>query len=327
MQLDVGVVQGKVRGRNVARLWAIATATVVSSFGCSPIPNTFLCSTDDACGVAGSCEESGFCSFPDDGCESGRRYSAHGGALSRQCVPEDSGSSGGTTTGPQTTGALEPEAGSSSSGEGSSSSDGGTSGGSTGASALECESLEFDAAIPAQWVLWADGTVTEPTVEQGALVIDMTPAGDDGMAVATLSTYQGRDLSNSVTRTLVLEAPAGEADVTTGLELISADHGHSFGLHIRAGMAALVETAPDSIVTHTTATLPDAQAGLRLIFDVFEGSVDAVVIDESETTLLYWAGDAPSWLSDAVISVGASNASGLAPERAVRLDYIHVCTP
>jgi hypothetical protein len=52
---------------------------------------SFACSDDDDCaGVAGgACEATGVCSFPDDACESGRRYGEWAGGLAMSCVPVD----------------------------------------------------------------------------------------------------------------------------------------------------------------------------------------------------------------------------------------------
>jgi hypothetical protein len=52
----------------------------------------FGCGGDEQCveeGRAGACESTGFCSFPDPSCPSGRRYGVHAGdGLARSCVPE-----------------------------------------------------------------------------------------------------------------------------------------------------------------------------------------------------------------------------------------------
>ena len=65
--------------------------------GCStPI---FVCSSDDSCNRdGGQCEADGFCSFPDNACDSGRRYSEFAGdGLSGTCVDATGGSSSSTT--------------------------------------------------------------------------------------------------------------------------------------------------------------------------------------------------------------------------------------
>lgn len=63
----------------------------------------FACSDDQGCagaGTGGVCEPTGFCSFPDDDCGSGRRYGAHAGeGLAGACVEVEAAtsSSSGTT--------------------------------------------------------------------------------------------------------------------------------------------------------------------------------------------------------------------------------------
>jgi alpha-tubulin suppressor-like RCC1 family protein len=58
--------------------------------GCTPIADAFRCTDSAACvreGVAGTCEASQFCSFPDAMCDSGRRYGEFAGdGLSGLCV-------------------------------------------------------------------------------------------------------------------------------------------------------------------------------------------------------------------------------------------------
>lgn len=72
-----------------ALLWLTALSGCNSEF--------FACSDDAGCGgttPGGVCEPSGFCSFPDDDCASGRRYGAHAGAgLGSTCVDEPDGTS------------------------------------------------------------------------------------------------------------------------------------------------------------------------------------------------------------------------------------------
>lgn len=63
---------------------------VFASTGC--LRNTeFQCASDTACGASGQCEATGFCSFADGACTSGRRYDSSAGPLAGQCT------SGGTT--------------------------------------------------------------------------------------------------------------------------------------------------------------------------------------------------------------------------------------
>ena len=87
--------------RTIARGgWLAGLGFLVAA--CSPA-DEFPCDADAQCldhGIAGMCQEPGWCSFPDDACPSGQRFGDHAGdGLARTCVPE-----GGTSTdGPSTT--------------------------------------------------------------------------------------------------------------------------------------------------------------------------------------------------------------------------------
>lgn len=69
----------------------------------------FLCTNDEDCNSAGDqlgrCEGSGYCSYPDDDCESRRRYSDLAGPLARLCTEAEpsAGSSTETTETPPST--------------------------------------------------------------------------------------------------------------------------------------------------------------------------------------------------------------------------------
>ncbi len=80
--------------------------------------DTFACSDDAGCvlnGLAGSCEASGYCSFPDPDCDAGSRYSQHASsALAGECV----GSGGGGATGGSDDGTASGDTGGESSGTG-----------------------------------------------------------------------------------------------------------------------------------------------------------------------------------------------------------------
>jgi alpha-tubulin suppressor-like RCC1 family protein len=69
---------------------ALVAATLLAAASCDLGSVPFACTEDAACAVettAGACEPSGFCSFPDEACESGRRYGEHAtDALSNACV-------------------------------------------------------------------------------------------------------------------------------------------------------------------------------------------------------------------------------------------------
>src|SRR5688572_8659786 len=76
--------------------------------GCSL--GAFACEEPSDCvdgEVLGTCEPGGGCSFPDDGCDSGKRFGEHApGGLGGQCVPLDVGtgeSDAGTASASTTT--------------------------------------------------------------------------------------------------------------------------------------------------------------------------------------------------------------------------------
>ena len=80
------------------RWGAIAQATV-AVWGCSGT-NVFPCQTSVQCGENGTCQATGFCSFPDGACPSGERYGQLAGdGLAGECVEPTMG----TSTGPPPT--------------------------------------------------------------------------------------------------------------------------------------------------------------------------------------------------------------------------------
>ncbi len=60
----------------------------------------FECSNDNACGASGRCESTGFCSFADGSCSTGRRYDQSAGMYGGQCTGDGSTTDGGTTDTP-----------------------------------------------------------------------------------------------------------------------------------------------------------------------------------------------------------------------------------
>lgn len=95
------------------RSWQLGGALALGAWlGCGP--GVFLCQDDASCeqsGQQGVCQSTGYCSFPDDTCESGQRYGElAGGTLAGTCVdPETitmdgSGEGPGPTTTPMTSG-------------------------------------------------------------------------------------------------------------------------------------------------------------------------------------------------------------------------------
>jgi hypothetical protein len=76
----------------------VVIAGILAAAGCAR--ETFFCDTPEDCTSAdggGMCEETGYCSFPDTECETGRRYGELApSGLAGTCVPQSGGT--GTTT-------------------------------------------------------------------------------------------------------------------------------------------------------------------------------------------------------------------------------------
>lgn len=90
---------------------------LLGTLACGDQANVFRCSDAASCdanGVAGTCESTGFCSFPDPSCPSGQRYGEFAGSgFAGGCVAEDpvgstslDTTSGSGTTGPMSTTVL-----------------------------------------------------------------------------------------------------------------------------------------------------------------------------------------------------------------------------
>lgn len=71
---------------------------------------SFACDRDGDCGAQGQCEPTGYCSFVDTACASGRRYGRHApAALAEVCVEVDTTATTTTTTdGPSGTSSADP---------------------------------------------------------------------------------------------------------------------------------------------------------------------------------------------------------------------------
>ena len=134
------------RTASLVRLLAMLAVVGVSAAACFDI-DAFECGSDDGCvrdGTAGRCEAGGVCSYPNDDCASGWRFSPNAGSLADTCVPPD----GDTDTDDET---------SSSSGTVPGSSSESSSGGAEPVACAGCERVEQDGraffvcAAPATW--------------------------------------------------------------------------------------------------------------------------------------------------------------------------------
>jgi len=84
---------------------------LVASAGCLR-KTEYKCTDSTQCGTSGQCEDTGFCSFPDSACDSGRKYGEFSGSThSNECVGGtgpmvDGGVDGTTTDGMDTDGMI-----------------------------------------------------------------------------------------------------------------------------------------------------------------------------------------------------------------------------
>lgn len=163
----------------------------------------FACNDDPSCS-GGTCQPSGYCSFPDGECASGQRYGAHAPAdLADACVEDDDGEEVGETTGTAATSIST----SSTSGVTASSTDTGevsvgseVSLSSTSADTSSttdtgvddfCMIEEFDDEVLEGWTVWMDEPVAT-VVADGAftVVLPMIP-GYAGLDPDTVGVANG----------------------------------------------------------------------------------------------------------------------------------------
>jgi hypothetical protein len=203
--------------------------------GCSPA--AFVCAEDAQCGDEGVCETSGFCSFPDPSCPSGRRYGKHAGSSSNECVgAEDDttddgvahtmGTSGGSESGPGHTTASDSDPSTSSSGDPSTSD--------------ESTSARDDCAWSYERTVTIDGNLSEELLTNFPVLVRW-PGGDlgdvafaDGRDIRFLAD-DGGSLSHEIelfepeTETLVawVRVPALEPGASTSLRMQWGNAGSS----------------------------------------------------------------------------------------------------
>ncbi len=67
-------------------MWRIAIACVLA-LGAGCLRKTeYRCADDSSCGAGGACETTGYCSFPDPNCQSGRSYGTSAGTHAGACT-------------------------------------------------------------------------------------------------------------------------------------------------------------------------------------------------------------------------------------------------
>jgi hypothetical protein len=85
---------------------AVLFIPLIASAGCLR-KTEYKCTDTTQCGAGGQCEDTGFCSFADGDCASGRKYGEFSGSTySGECVGGTSGQLDGGTDGPMTDGMM-----------------------------------------------------------------------------------------------------------------------------------------------------------------------------------------------------------------------------
>jgi hypothetical protein len=225
-------------------------ASCIVAFGlveaCASPP--FMCGGDDDCAglEGGACEVDGYCSVPDSDCPSQRRYAAHSGPKSNQCVDEDV-ADGGTTAASDT--------------DGSESSGGGSTTpamtSTPGTSSVDDTSGSTGEPEPAELVLHLP---FDDEIAMGSGAVDVGPFGLDATC---------QDFSLCPTYTDGVSGGAAAFDGTQYLEIVDAGpldltNGLTIALWVR-------DLAPDPMATRVIYS--------RLIGDGFAASYELEFFD------------------------------------------------
>jgi hypothetical protein len=335
----------------IARDAACSVAFAVSlGAGCLRTA-AFECDAAQDCvdaGVAGRCEPTGFCSFPDPECPSEQRYGDHAGnGLAGSCVPVDDGTTGGSadddggpsdggpstsptgvdttplTDGPESSGATSPidttaDAETTAASASASSDDAGSE--STGTNACPSIVDDFeDGAIDATWTVMDPEWVTEA---QGLLILELTPEFD---VVYPGVRRSGLDVSSGWVRVDVEDAPG--SDVERLWLAIAEDPMLSDVVYLmiegdqltiqreQGGMFEVFEAWPYDAMIHDW--LQIRGGGDTVAFEV---SADGATFE----TLLELA--APFPLTDATVVVAATNFAVMTEPATVSVAGFEACT-
>lgn|GEM_PF-2444975 len=319
-----------------AWFWGVGAFALLLS--CSSDESAFLCSDSASCADDGTCEPTGFCSFPDDGCASGRRYGEHSGTLSQQCVPLEMGSSSGgggsSTTGIPPTTTLEPTTDANSTGEeppGESSSTGGdeeSTGSSTGVVELSCTREEFFTPPPeTDWSLSVVEDAAEAAFEQGTFRVEIHTSGQP--TVVGLATPDPIDLNNAVVETVITErqGTTEPSTVSSGLFILGPGGTHAVALHVHHSSVAVENNSDGTSILEGALSLTDVPLPLVLRLSTHAGAVRAEVEDEAGENYVLWDGPSLEWLDSATLLVGAIGRTDVPPSEGSRFQYLELCLP
>jgi hypothetical protein len=319
----------------------------------------FECASMDDCidaGIAGRCEASGFCSFPDASCPSEQRYGDHAGdGLGGECVPPDDGSTGIADTGSDTSPTTAAETATTSSaaettplsdsGESSGvssltalgssdattsvdattgdptdgSSDTGTT--TTGGTEPTCPSFvdDFeDGAIDASWTLMDGLFVTET---MGELVFELSPENE---AVYPGVRRPDQDLANGEVRIRIGQPPNSDSE---RLYLaVAVDEAFSDVLYIMIeGTTLRMEREQAGLFTYYSDVPYDVLAHHWLQIRGADDAVHFEVSADGDNFETLFSTEAPFPLLDTTIVVAATNFSVLPMTAYVSVADFEIC--
>lgn len=201
-------------------------AMTAVAVGCSP--GAFTCEDASECidgAVPGACQPDGFCSFPDGDCESGQRYGAHSGALSRDCVPPSGGTDGGSGSGATLSTTIDPSSTTSASAtsfeESVGESDPDTTSAMTTAPGTSTGTMEDSTGQPpagpdlALWLRFEDAAFAESIADAGPLGLQASCDADS--CPAQVAGFDGNGASFSGTGECILVQHDAAFEQLTGL--------------------------------------------------------------------------------------------------------------
>lgn len=262
-------------GSSIVAGLVLAVALGRGVLGCGT--PSFVCQGDESCAglLDGRCEPDGHCSIPTTDCDSGRRYAAHSGALSGQCVgAEATGTSAATLTGNASEGeptSLDDD------GTGTTASPPGTTGTDpTGGPELEaCEgetimdepfvALPLD---PSRWSVFNDAGIAVNVLD-GALRLSAVEAKAGGYAYLG-STFALPESGSVGVELLAIPPPGVPAEayvVLTSAEL-------TYGFQALGGYLELIyEHRAEPVLATSLPYDPVAHRWLRLVLDATGDSI------------------------------------------------------
>ncbi len=300
--------------------------------------DVFACVSDEQCaagdGRDGRCESTGYCSFDDTSCESGRRYGSHATTgLAGACLPVDEGGSTGPTTSPPgTSGATGtsgddgvsdtlPVGGSTTTGVSSttSSSDGSGATDDTGDPACPDIFDDFEDGIVDP--IWTAG-IPEYVKEVGGelqLVVDASSSDYATLATAPMDLSQGwarAELGGALPDLIEVQVYLALYATGTGDYAIVLVEGSSLGA--RSGSeAGFEEYAYTPFDPNLHRWLQMRGAGGKLMFEV---SGDGITFDTLAEA------DAPFDLSAVEIVLVAGNWGPIGSDTVVSFAEVQACT-